>query len=123
MWSAFRTLLRGRFFLDLCRLLAFRFLYGLGRRNLHDGDHDHADITRVKNRNAFRNFDVLDLDRIPDIQSTHIHFDEIGQRGRKTGDLQIPFEMLELPPFSKPTGMPAKRRGTSTVSLWSMRIS
>ncbi len=46
--------------------------------------------------NAFRNLDILNLDRIADIQAAHIHIDEIGQVGGQTGDLQFPFEMLEF---------------------------
>ena len=56
----------------------FRLRHG----DLHNGDHGHADVARVEDRNAFRNRDVLNLDRIADIQAADIEIDEIGQDPR-----------------------------------------
>ena len=64
--------------------------------HLHDGDHGHADITRIENRNSLGDPNVLHLDRVADLQSGDIDLDEIGQNRRQAGDLQIAFQMLKL---------------------------
>ena len=84
----------GRFSGFLCR--RFRLRHG----NLHDGDHRHADVARIENRNAFRNLDVLNLDRIADIQAADIDLDEIGQNGGQTGlTFRSRFRCWSSPPF------------------------